>query len=409
MVLGRLTRLNGGFADRELAGRALVLGLVTLSASLAMNLYVPAFPKVAADLGVDGRTIQLSVSSYLAALAIGQNIYGPLSDRHGRRVPLCVGLAIYALASIGTATSASAEALMLWRFMQGLGACAAMVIPRAVVRDLYTGVEAARMLAMVMVVVSVAPLMAPMLGSALTAVLPWNALFWFMAAAASGSLLLVIARLPESCPIGRRAPGGIGAMAGRYRVLLTDRRFVAQVALLAFAQSGFFVFLAGSPQVFLQIHGLATWQYSLVFAVTAIAWVGTAQFAPALIERLGAERLATIALAIGSGVMVLLLALAAIGAAALPLIVLAVMILFGAVGLTIPTVTVVALHEHGAAAGTATALIGTLNFAMGAVMSGVLGALPGGTELPMIGLMAACTVAALATTPIALSRSRSEG
>jgi DHA1 family bicyclomycin/chloramphenicol resistance-like MFS transporter len=404
MIVGRHTRSSGGFANRELAGRALVLGLVTLSASLAMNLYVPAFPRMAADLGVDGRTIQLSVSCYLAALAIGQNIYGPLSDRHGRRVPLCAGLAIYALASIGTATSASAEALMLWRFMQGLGACAAMVIPRAVVRDLYTGVEAARMLAMVMVVVSVAPLLAPMLGSALIAILPWNALFWFMAAAATASLLLVMTRLPESCPVDRRAPGGIGAMIGRYRALLADRRFVAQVALLAFAQSGYFVFLAGSPQVFLQVHGLATWQYSLVFGISAIAWVGTAQFAPGLIGRIGAERLGTIALAIGSGVMLLLLAATAMGSGGLALLVPAVMILFGAVGITIPTVTVVALHEHGAAAGTATALIGTLNFAMGAAMSGLLGALPGGTELPMIGLMTACTLAAWATTPIALSR-----
>jgi len=403
MILGRLARLNGGFADRELAGRALVLGLVTLSASLAMNLYVPAFPKMAADLGVDGRTIQLSVSSYLAALAVGQNIYGPLSDRHGRRMPLCAGLAVYALASIGTATSQSAEALMLWRFMQGLGACAAMVIPRAVVRDLYTGVEAASMLAMVMVVVSVAPLMAPMLGSAMSAVLPWNALFWFMAAVATGCLLLVITRLPESCPVERRAPGGIGAMVGRYRTLLADRRFVAQVALLAFAQSGYYVFLAGSPQVFLQVHDLATWQYSLIFAITAIAWVGTAQFAARLIGRLGAERLGKIALGIGSIVMLSLLALTAIGGGQLILLVVAVMILFGAVGITIPTVTVVALHEHGRAAGTATALIGTLNFAMGAVMSGVLGTLPGGTELPMVGLMTACTVAAWASSRVALS------
>lgn len=378
-----------------LARQALVLGLISLSSPLAINMYVPAFPRMAVDLGTDPAAIQLSLTSLLVALALGQNVYGPLSDRFGRKPPLYFGLGLFVLASIAVAFSPTLEWLVAARFVQGLGACAAMAIPRAVIRDLYTGAQAARILALVLLVISIAPLLAPMVGSLLTALSSWRDIFWFMAATGLVAILLLAAFLPETLPRERRSGGGAARFLSGYRVLLGDRRFVGLVMLMSMNQAAFFAFLGGSPFVFMILHGFEGWEYSLMFGFTAAFWAGGAQLAPAAIGRFGPKRI-LVGTSLVNGLVLLALFGASLAGQSGPwAIVAAIILLFMGTGVMMPTATVRALHDHATLAGTASAIIGTAAFAFGALASALVSAFADGTERPMVSIMAGCVLIAL--------------
>jgi DHA1 family bicyclomycin/chloramphenicol resistance-like MFS transporter len=386
---------------RVLARQALVLGLVALSSPLALNMYVPAFPRMAADLGTDPAAIQLSLTSLLAALAVGQNIYGPLSDRFGRKPPLYFGLALFVLASVAVAFAPTLEALVAWRFVQGLGACAAMAIPRAIVRDLYTGSEAARIMALMLLVISVAPLLAPLIGSGLTAILSWRAIFWFMAATGGLGIFLLATMLPETRPPERRTERGAGRILLGYSLLLRDRHFVGLTLMMSLNQAAFFAYLGGSPFVFMSLYGLEGWQYSLLFGSTAAFWAGAAQFAPMAMVRIGPRRLLTLGAAGTAAVLAALFGATQAGwGGPLPLVA-AIVLMFAATGVMMPVATVTALHHHGGLAGTASALMGTAAFAAGGLASAAVSALADGSDRPMIAVMAGCTALAFVAARIA--------
>jgi DHA1 family bicyclomycin/chloramphenicol resistance-like MFS transporter len=380
---------------------ALVLGLVSLSGPMAINMYVPAFQHIAASLGTDTATVQLSVVSFLAALAIGQNVYGPLSDRFGRKALLYAGMAVFIAGSLAASSSTTIHQLIGWRFVQGLGVCAAMAIPRAIVRDLHTGPEAARLLALMILVGSIAPLLAPLAGSAFAALLSWRAIFWFLAGAGCVALLFVFFLLPETCPPERRTPLRLATMIGNYNLLLRDREFMSLTMVTSFAQSSFFAFLGGSPFVFLSLHGLQPWQYSVIYSVGAAAWAGSAQFAAPLMTRLGPARLVKSAARAAALVTLGLLLGTAMEVGGLWLLSIGTALLFASIGIMMPAVTVLALHPHGAAAGTASAMMGTLGFATGAIASALVTALADGTAMPMVSVMTVCTFAALGTAWLA--------
>jgi DHA1 family bicyclomycin/chloramphenicol resistance-like MFS transporter len=376
---------------------ALVLGLVSLSGPLAINMYVPAFERIARTLATDTTTVEWSLVSFLAALAIGQNIYGPLSDRFGRKSSLYLGLSIFVAASLVASLATSIAALIVWRFVQGLGVCAALAIPRASIRDLHTGPEAARLLALMILFGSIAPLFAPLIGSGLAVAFSWRAIFWFLAATGLFALLLVFLFLPETFPSERRSPLRPRAMIAGYRILLRDREFMSLTMVISFALASFYAYLGGSPFVFLGIHGLEPWQYSLIYSAGAAAWAGSAQFAAPLMTRLGPERLVKAATRAAVLVTFVLLTGTAMNLGGVWLLTIAVTLLFCAIGVMMPAVTVLALHPYGASAGTASALMGTLTFATGAAAAALVSALDNGTALPMVGVMAGCTLAALAT------------
>jgi DHA1 family bicyclomycin/chloramphenicol resistance-like MFS transporter len=386
-----------------LARLGLVLGLISLSSPLALNMYVPAFPRMAADLGTDPGSIQLSLTSLLAALAIGQNIYGPLSDRFGRKPPLYSGLGLFVLASIAVAFAPSLEWLVASRFVQGLGACAAMAIPRAIIRDRYTGAPAARILAWVLLVISIAPLLAPMVGSGLAAAFSWRYIFWFMAGTGLLAMLLVATMLTETRPAEHRVSGGAMRIIGGYAILLVDRRFVALVLLMSMSQASFFAYLGGSPFVFMTLYGLQGWEYSLMFGATAAFWAVAAQFAPTALGRFGPKRILVSCAAIAAIALVLLLAAVLAGRGGTWPIVAAIIPLFMTSGVMMPTATVTALHPHGAVSGTASALMGTAAFAAGALASALVGALADGSELPMVAVMTGCLLIALASALVAVA------
>jgi DHA1 family bicyclomycin/chloramphenicol resistance-like MFS transporter len=379
------------------------LGLVALSTPMATTMYISAFPAIAKDLGVTTSSVQLSVVSFLAALAIGQNIFGPSSDRFGRKSSLYVGLGIFIFSSIGASFSASIEHLIAWRFLQGFGACAAQTVPRAVVRDLYTGIAATRMMGLIVLVTGIVPLFAPLIGSVMVDMLGWRSVFWTLAGAALIGLACVFFLLPEThAPASRRR--GLESLRG-YAGLLHDPAFMCSALMIGFSQGIFFAFVSGSSQVFIEVYGLSAWAYGVLFAAGALAWTVSAQFAASLIHRFGAARVVAVCglITVLATSVMLILALLGLGSPAILMV--GVVVVLAALGILVPVATVFALHEHGHAAGSASAIMGTLGFGLGALATMVIPTFADGTERPMLATMAGCAILAAVTGAIALVKS----
>lgn len=376
----------------------IVLGLITISGPLGFTMYVPAFAEIARDLGSPTEALPLTLVSYFIALAVGQNIYGPLSDRYGRKQSLYIGLGLYVAASIGGSFSGSVDELVWWRFVQGLGACAAIAMPRAIVRDLHTGPQAARLLGIVLLLSSSAPLVAPLLGSALTSLYSWRMIFWLLAAVGLGGLLLVHFLLPETRPAAMRRSVPLGAIARGYWTLLRERQFISLALVAGLGQAAFHSFVAGSPLIYISLFELEPWQYSIIFGCIAGLWGVSAQFTSPLMQRLGAERLVKITAAAGAAISLVLVLVASVGTPDPLVLSLLFALLFVTSGLMMPTATVLALHPHESTAGTASAVVGTAGFATGAVGSALVSILADGTAIPTVAVMGGCAFGFLIAT-----------
>lgn len=387
---------------------ALVLGLLSAVGPLGIDLYLPALPLIGQDLQASIGAVQASLMLFFIALGVGQLIYGPVSDMVGRKPPLYFGLTLFAIGSIGCAFAPNVEFLLFMRFFQGLGACACTVIPRAVVRDLYTGHEAVRMMSMLILVFSVAPILAPLIGSLLIEALGWRSSFWGMLSAGLLGLLLMATQLRETRPLAvreaersaRSTPGGAGASGNwsvvwqSYRKLLKDRHFLGVVFIGAFGISAFFTYLANSSFVLINHYGLTPRQFSIAFASNAAAFIGMSQLTSRLSRRFGLKPMVRMAAHGHAAVMITLLLLFALGVEALPVMLALLFIGFGFLGLIVPASAILALEDHGPIAGTASALLGTLQFGTGALMIAISGQVANGTGLPMI----ACIAGASAMT-----------
>ncbi len=379
--------------DRALTRYALVLGALTAVGPLGIDMYLPAFPAIAASLQTSDGAVQLSLVSYFVALAVGQAIYGPVSDRVGRKGPLFTGFLLFALASLAASQATSVAWLIAARFLQGFGACAGMVVTRSIVRDVASGERAARLFAMMVLVLGVSPILAPSIGSLLLTRFAWPVVFWFMAAFGGLCLLLIAGGLRETLPASRRS-SGLRPAFGAYGHLLRDGRFIATVLTGGLVQAGFFAYLAGSPFVFISLFGVTPSFYSVLFGLNAVALVGASQFAVGAMRRFGPPRLVRIMTGIFATSAITLLVTTGLGVAGLPLTFLLLFICIGCQGLIFPTVTMLALEPYGAMAGAASAMMGALQFACGAASGAAVSALFNGTGVPMAGVIAACGTAA---------------
>jgi len=367
---------------------AIVLGLLSAVGPFAIDTYLPAFPAIARELRVDVSAVQMSLMSFFAAVALCQIVYGPLSDRFGRRPPLYFGLGLFVLGAIGCSFAQSVEALIAFRFLQGVGSCASMIIPRAIIRDLHTGHEAARLMATTMLVFSVSPILAPLAGSTLTELFGWRSIFWLITLIGLGGLAVVFL-LPETRPESEGAKGVAQAFA-TYKSLLKDRHFLGLVFIGGFSQASFFSYLAGSSVVFIEHFGLTPQLYSVVFASNAIAFIGSAQFNSVLMRRFGAERVVRTAITVFALLTSLLFVLTVAGIENMFVLWGLIFLSFGSLGYVIPSTAVLALENHGPVAGTASALMGTLQLSTGALMIVLVSALYDGTSLSMVGAIMAC-------------------
>ena len=383
---------------------ALILGLLSAIGPFAVDMYLPALPSIGQSLGASMSAVQASLMVFFISLGVGQLIYGPLSDMLGRKAPLYFGLVLFAAGSVGCAMAPDIQTLVVLRFVQGLGASAGMVIPRAVVRDLHTGHDAARLMSLLMLVFSVSPILAPLAGSLLIESLGWRSVFWAVTAAAALGLVLLATSLRETRPAADRANSTLRSALQGYGVLLRDRHFLGLVLIGAFSLSSFFAYLANSSFVLIDHYGLSPRQYSIAFGVNAAAFIGTSQFTGKLTGRFGLPPVVKAAATGHAAVMVSLLAVNLLGFDQLPVMLALLFVGFGFLGLVIPTTAVLALDNHGRIAGTASALMGTLQFVVGAVVMATVGLFVDGTARPMVAGIAACALIAFAMAWITLGR-----
>ena len=383
---------------------ALILGLLSAIGPFAIDMYLPALPAIGQSLGAEVGAVQWSLTAFFLALGVGQLLYGPVSDMLGRKPPLYFGLGLFTLASVGCALATDIDTLVALRFVQGLGAAAGMAIPRAVVRDLHTGTEAARLMSLLMLVFSVSPILAPLAGSALIAVTGWRGVFWAVALAATAGLALVFTTLSETRPASKRVQSSLASALHAYGLLLRDRHYLGLVFIGGCAMSGFFVYLASSPFVLINHYGLTPTQYSLAFSVNAVAFIGASQLTGALGERFGLVRVVKAAASASGAVMLVLLGYYLAGGDRLAVLIVLYFIASAFMGLVIPTTSVLALEQHGAIAGTASALLGTLQMLTGAAAMGVVGLFSSGQPLPMVVGMAAGALVGVALTWLTLGR-----
>jgi len=383
---------------------ALILGLLTAIGPFAIDMYLPALPTIGEHLGADTAAVQLSLMSFFIAMAASQIVFGPLSDMFGRKAPLYFGLVLYGIGGIGCALSPTIEWLIAFRFLQGVGACAGMVISRAVVRDLHTGPEAAQLMSLLMLVFSVSPILAPLTGSLVIAFGDWRTIFWVMVGASIFGLILAIFALKETRPITMRQQSSIGSALVAYGTLLKDPGFLGLVFIGAFGMASFMTYLANSSFILIDHYGLTPTLYSVAFSVNAVAFIGMSQLTGFLGKRVGLQRVIRTAVAGYAITMVALFLVTAFGIDQLGVMMVMLFVGYGFLGMVIPTSAVLALEEHGRIAGTASALMGTLQFATAAVVMGVVGVFFDGTSLPMIAGIAACSVLAFGLTWLTLGR-----
>jgi DHA1 family bicyclomycin/chloramphenicol resistance-like MFS transporter len=383
---------------------ALILGLLTAIGPFAIDMYLPALPSIGASLNAGADAVLMSLTAFFITFAFGQLVFGPISDLLGRRRPLYFGIALFILASIGCALAQDVDTLIAFRLLQGLGGAAGIVIPRAIVRDLHSGVEEAKLLGLLMLVFSVSPLLAPLFGSVIIEALGWRTVFWFVTGIAVVAGLLGLALVPETRSSAQRAETSLGSMWASTRQLLTDRQFMGLTLASSFAISAFFVFLANGPFVMMGEYGLSPVGFSLTFSANAAAFFFAAQFCGWLGAKFGLARLILPSI---FGFTIAMLLVFAVQYAGLHSLVLMMALLFcgyGCLGILLPTASVLALEDYGEAAGMASSLMATLQLAVGAVVIGVSGKLTGGTAYGMTAGIALCAAATLAVALLTLRR-----
>lgn len=380
------------------AGRRVVyiilLGALTALGPFTIDLYLPAFPVLQQDFHTTAAAIQLTLTGTMIGFALGQLIVGPLSDKVGRRRPLLAVTALHVIASVGAALAPDLTLLAVARVLMGMGAAAGGVVAMAIVRDLFGGRRLVVMLSRLALVSGVAPVIAPLIGSALLAVMPWRGIFVVLAVYGFVMLVSAIALVPETLPKARRGAAGGATVLQRYRSVFSDRVFVGVLIIGGMTFSGLFSYLSSSSFLFQEGYGFDAQQYGLLFAVNSLGVVLGVQTASRLAARFGPQWV----LAFSTVVLVLaslaLIVFDQLGLGLWPTMA-ALLVFMTACGFTFPCVQVLALDRHGAAAGTAASIIGACNFGVAGLISPIVGWIArdaGITATTMASVMVGCAV-----------------
>ncbi len=369
-----------------------ILASLTAFAPLSIDMYLPAFPMIAEKFGVTVARVELSLAAFFIGLALGQLVYGPMTDRFGRKPPLYIGLVVYIAASLGCAFAPTVEALIAWRFFQALGACGGIVIARAMVRDLFSHAESARVFSLLLLVMGVAPILAPLAGGYVAVYFGWPAIFGVVALIAAACLAAVALLLPETK--GTSPEVRLRDAFTVYRQIITDRSFIGFALAGGFAQAGMFAYITGSPFVFIELFGVAPENYGWIFGANAGGLIAFSQLNGRLVQSSHPTKILRTVLVFTAGAGVALAA-AALFKPVFLLIVVPVFFFVASLGMVSPNSSAGALAEQGAVAGSASALLGTLQFGLAAIASTVVSHFGNGTALPMSGTIAVCGILAL--------------
>lgn len=363
---------------------------------MSIDMYLPSLPTIAAEFGSDPSAAQFTLSSFFIGLALGQALHGPLADRYGRKPPLYAGLALYTVASVGCALAPDIATLTVWRFIQAVGGCAGIVIARAVVRDRFDTHTSARVYSSLMLVMGLAPILAPIAGGWILVFAGWRAIFIVLALFGLVCLVVSWRYLPETRPADTISSSGVSAALRVYGALLRDRRFIGYTLSGGLAHAGLFAYITGSPHVFIEGYGVPVWAYGGLFGFNALGLIASSQINRRLLLRHSADAIlrranrATVALGLA------LLAVAASGSGGLLALLIPLFGYLASLGFTAPNAMAEALAHQGARAGSASALIGALQFGVATVSSTLVGLL-GGSAISMAAVIAGCGVLAYGT------------
>nr|WP_221219559.1 Bcr/CflA family multidrug efflux MFS transporter [Prauserella isguenensis] len=386
---------------------ALILGGLTAFGPLSIDMYLPALPGMAGDLSAANSLVQLTLAAFVIGLGAGQLVAGPLSDAFGRRKPLLVGVALYITASVLCAFSPSIEMLIGARALQAFGAAAGIVVARATVRDLFSGIAMSRFFSALMLVTGVAPILAPIIGGQLLTVTSWRGIFAALAAFGGVLLLVSALALPETLPQTSRRPARIGGVLRTYLSLLRHRAFLGSALTIGLGFAGMFTYISASSFVLQDIYGLDPQAYSFAFGGGAIGLVIMTQVNGRLVGRFSQRGLLRTGLLAGTtaGVVATVAAVAELG---LPVLLPAVYLVVCSNGMVMPNAMALAMSDHPDKAGSASALLGVLQFLIAGASSPLIALFGESSAVPMVALMAAFFALAL-TSFLTMVRPRSAG
>ncbi|HEY0065517.1 MAG TPA: multidrug effflux MFS transporter [Telluria sp.] len=372
-----------------------ILGALVAFAPLSIDMYLSAFPQLARDFPTMQGVAQFSLACYLVGMAVGQIFYGPFSDRRGRKLPLYVGLSVYIVGSVGCALASSPELLLACRFLQAVGGCAGVVIPMAMVRDLFDHQSSARTLSSLMLVMGVAPILAPWFGSHVLEAWGWRAIFWVLAVYGVLAIAAVRFVLPESLAPERRRSVSVAASARAYWHMLSERRFMGYALAAGFSTAGMFAYIGASPTVLIEHYGLTPQVYTWVFGMNACGLIAASQLNHRLLARFSPDRILWVSLALMCVFGLSLLVAGVSGRGALPALLASLFGFVALLGFISPNTGAGAMAAHGAQAGSASALLGTIRFGISFFAGSAVGAFSDGSALTMGIVIAVCGSAAL--------------
>ena len=388
----------------ERARVVLILGALSAFGPLSIDMYLPGLPELGRSLDAPAWAVQLTLTACLAGLALGQIVAGPLSDRFGRRGPLLVGVAAYAVASLLCALAPSVAVLVVLRFAQGIAGAAGIVIARAIVRDMHSGVAAARFFSLLMLVNGLAPILAPVIGGQILTVTSWRGVFLVLTAIGALLFAATATGLHETLAPEKRHPGGVGETLHTFGRLLADRTFLGHALACGLAFGAMFAYISGSPFVLQDIYGASPQLFSVMFACNALGLVAASQANRALLLRFEPLSILRAALSVQALGAVALLVVVASGGGVWGIVAL-LFVVVASLGLVFPNATALALADHPRVAGSASGLLGVLQFIVGAAAAPLVGVAGTATALPMaltiavLGVGGVVSATALASRP----------
>lgn len=380
-------------------GLTLVLGALSAFAPMSIDLYLPALPEMERELVATAASIQWTLAAFFIGFAAGQLFYGPITDRYGRKPPLYVGLVVYIAASVGCAVATSAGTLVVLRMVQAIGACAAAVSSRAMVRDLFEPHEAARVFSTLMLVMGVAPILAPLLGGYILLWFGWQAIFLVLAAYGLACLIAVATALPESHAGNPAHSLRLAPVLREYGRILAVPAFNRNVSASAITMGGMFAYITASPFVFIELYGVPVQLYGWIFGANALGLILASQLNRALLARTTPRRILIATCLVQAVCGLVLLAAAVTGIGGIWGLIVPLFVFIAGLGLILPNASAAALAPFAHSAGSAAALMGTLQFGVAGVVSALLGAVHARSAVPMAAAIAACALLGFVLMP----------
>jgi DHA1 family bicyclomycin/chloramphenicol resistance-like MFS transporter len=386
--------------SRRLLG---ILSVLMGFASISTDLYLPAMPAMGRDLHASPGAVAFTVSGYLIGFSIGQLVWGPVGDRYGRRVPIAVGLALFVCGSVGCALAGNVESMIAWRVVQALGACASVVLARAMVRDLYEGHRAAQMLSLLLTVMAIAPLLGPLIGGQILLFLGWRAIFWALVGIGivTGFALFTI---PETLPPEERNAEPLTGAFASYAALLRDRTLLGYAGAGGFFYGGIFAYVAGTPFAYITYYHVPAQAYGLLFGLGSLGIMGANFWNARVVRRAGSDRLMRSGAAAASCAGIVLALDTFTGFAGLAGLVVPLFVFVAASGFIVANAVVGALARFPGRAGTVSALVGAAQYGSGMAGSALVGAFANGTPQPLGCVVAVCGIFTLLCTSLVSSR-----